>query len=322
MQIPGKDIAEAMKLQLSVRVKRLEGKNIIPHLAVIIVGDDPSSVAYVRQKKKVGEEIGAIVSIYTLPAGTTKEEIVTVVDGLNRDKDVHGIIIQRPVPLPLPNELYDLLVRPEKDVDGFHPTSPFSPPIANAVMRILEWVHREESQNESKKISIDTNLQPTTHLSAEALLDRRSHSGEGGAKEDNAQPFFPWLREQRIVIIGRGATGGLPIARILKRHDVLFTVAHRGTEDIESLCRSADIIISCVGRSNVVRHQWVSEKTVLIGVGLHQEEGKLIPDYDQEEVSATAAYYTPVPGGVGPVNVACLLENVILAAENPAKDAE
>ncbi len=296
MQIPGKDIAETMKQQLSIRVKRLEDKNCIPHLAVIIVGDDPSSITYVRQKKKIGEEIGAIVSVYTLPTETTKEEIITVVDGLNGDKDVHGIVIQRPVPLPLPNELYDLLVRPEKDVDGFYPTSPYSPPIANAVMRILEWVH----QNETKKL-IDANSQLITH---------------------NLQPFFPWLRERNIIIIGRGATGGLPIARILKRHDVVFSVAHRTTEDIESLCRSANIIISCVGRPNIVRHQWVSEKTVLVGVGLHQEEGKLAPDYDQEAVSATAGYYTPVPGGVGPVNVACLLENVILAAENPQKNIE
>lgn len=304
MQIPGKQIALSVREELAVKIKRLTSRQIHPHLAVVIVGNDTASHMYVRQKKKTGESLGITVSVYALPAGTTQSHLTQLTDLLNNDASVHGIIIQRPVPLPIPNEIFDLFVKPEKDVDGFHPTSPFTPPIAKAVLKILEWTHQQEIQNSNvlRKNPIEKfnseNQQPITNFQP---------------------PFFSWLREKKILIIGRGVTSGRPIARTLRNHDVFFSVAHSATADIEALCRNADIIISCVGRPNVVRHHMIHKDTILIGVGLHEEDGKLAPDYNQAEIAPAAGYYTPVPGGVGPVNVACLLENVVIAAEKMAR---
>lgn len=312
MQIPGKQIALSVREELEVKIKRLAGRQIHPHLAVVIVGNDAPSHMYVRQKKKTGEALGITVSVYALPEGTTQNHLMKLTDSLNNDASVHGIIIQRPVPLLIPNEIFDLLVKPQKDVDGFHPLSLFTPPIAMAVLRILAWVHQQEIQNSKFKVQNhnkkfkNENAQRTTHNPSTLL----------GA---SPQLFFSWLREKKIVIIGRGVTSGRPIARTLRNHDIFFTVAHSKTMNVEELCQRSDIIISCVGQGSVLRHHMIHTHTILIGVGLHEEDGKLAPDYNQEDIAAVAGYYTPVPGGVGPVNVACLLENVVLAAEKIAQ---
>lgn len=261
MRIDGKLIAESIKEDLKERIEKLKEKGITPHLAVVLVGNDPSSVSYVNQKKKVGEEIGAVVSLYRL---SQKVELLELVNLLNKDLSVHGIILQRPNPLHIPKEELDLLVVPKKDVDGFHPVSPFTPPIALAVLKILTSIF---------------------------TIDK--------------------IKTKKILIIGRGETGGKPIADTLKKMRIQFQVAHSKTEHIENLTKNADIIISCVGRPHILRHSILNKKTILIGVGMHPEEDKLKGDYDVDEVKDLVSAYTPIPGGVGPVNVACLFSNLL-----------
>ncbi len=309
MLIDGKIIASQIKSELKEKISSLKLKNIIPQLAVILVGNDPGSEAYVRQKEKVGEEIGAMVSVYRFAisesdkdtsgvarrdspdGGGIKKELIDLVNKLNADKSVHGIIIQRPVPIDISKEELDLLVIPKKDVDGFHPDSSFTPPIASAVSKILEWVYKSAEDTPGESLRATPGV------------------------EEFSKDFINWLRKQKILVIGRGETAGKPIAETLQKMKIKITIAHSKTNNLEKLCLSSNIIISCVGRANIVRHDMVLPTTLLIGVGLHQENGKLATDYDQEDIANKVAYFTPVPGGVGPVNVACLFENLIIASK-------
>jgi len=275
MKIDGKFIAEEIKNKLKKQISLLRSRNILPQLVVILIGDDPASQIYVRRKKKIGEEIGVQVSVYNFHENMAKTELITLVNNLNKDNTVHGIIIQRPAPLDITKEELDLMITFEKDVDGFHPRSFFDPPIAKAIEKILEWV-----------------MGNTRHQS-------------------HALDLFNWLNEKKILIIGRGETAGLPLDRYFHKLKIPHVVAHSQTKNIKELCLSSDIIISCVGRPHIVRQDMVTKKTILIGVGLHPENEKLTTDYDQEEIASKAGYYTPVPGGVGPVNVACLFDNLI-----------
>ena len=166
----------------------------------------------------------------------------------------------------------------EKDLDGFHPDSPFTPPVASAVVKILKWVYK----------------------------------GVRSSSNSRSDPEFPrWLKDKKILIIGRGETGGKPVAQTLEKMGIRFIVAHSKTNNLKELCLTSDIIISCVGKPNIVRPQMVADYTILIGVGLHEENGKLQTDYNQHEIAEKVAYYTPVPGGVGPVNVIYLFENLL-----------
>ncbi|MBI4990578.1 bifunctional 5,10-methylenetetrahydrofolate dehydrogenase/5,10-methenyltetrahydrofolate cyclohydrolase [Candidatus Gottesmanbacteria bacterium] len=309
MKIDGRLIAEEIKERLKKEVASLSSQNILPHLAVILVGNNPSSLVYIRQKKKVGEEIGVKVVVYNLSKSdkdtsdgvqstpprwrNLKDKLINLVNKLNSDPSVHGIIIQRPLPIDIGKDELDRLVIPKKDVDGFHPKSPFTPPVALAVIKILEWV----SLNSPGR-------SPYGHLPGVA---KRFLEGESWEK---------WLKNKRILVIGRGETAGRPIADTLIKINPKLAIAHSQTTNMKEVCLSSDIIITCVGRPHIVRHDMVTSKTILIGVGLHPEEEKLQTDYDQKEIAGKVAFYTPVPGGVGPVNVACLMENLIFATKS------
>ncbi len=302
MIIDGRLIASEIKSHLKDQVSQFKKKHIIPHLAVILIGDDPGSIVYINQKKKVGEEIGVKVTIYNYPfmrdgnnIPLTKE-IYNLLDKLNKDPKVHGIIIQRPIPIDISKNDLDLLVTATKDVDGFHPKTEFTPPVASAIFRILEYVY----------------------------MTSKSHFYAIAQKWDN-EKFIKWLKEKKILVIGRGETAGRPIANYFRENSIKITVAHSQTTNLEELCLRSKIIISCVGKAKnilrqqngvvkyfpIVRHDMVNKNTILIGVGLHPENDKLQTDYNQNEISTKVAFYTPVPGGVGPVNVACLFENLI-----------
>lgn len=284
MKIDGKLISSEIKERLKKDVISLRQKGILPHLTVILIGNDPASLVYVNQKQKVAEEIGVKFSLFKEvgPRRPSGSDLIEKVNKLNSKKSVHGIIIQRPVPIDIEKDELDQMVVPAKDVDGFHPQSPFYPPVALAVLKILEWVEKDCCNN------------PNSPL-----------------KQNYCQPFNSWLKEKKILIIGRGETAGRPIAETLKKKEAAFTVANSQTTNLKDLCLNSDIIISCVGKSNIVRHDMITNRTVLIGVGLHPEKGKLYTDYNQEEIESRTAYFTPVPGGVGPVNVACLFENLV-----------
>src|SRR3989338_5697956 len=240
MKIDGKLIASEIKKTLKIQISDLKSKNVTSHLAVILAGSDPSSHTYVRQKQKVGEEIGAKVTIHH---PSKLDKLVQLVQSLNTDPSVHGIIIQRPLPFDIPKHQLDQLVIPAKDVDGFHPDSPFTPPIALAILKILNHIYGSQ--------------------------------------------YLNILISKSLLIIGRGETGGKPIADYLKKLKIPFTLAHSKTSPVEfkKLTLNADIIISAVGKSNIVRPSILSSKSILIGVGLHPEDDKLKPDYNQEEIA-------------------------------------
>lgn len=316
MLIDGRQIAQELKFSLKLKVSRLIKNGINPHLAILYVGNDPGSFSYVNAKRRFGAEIGVKVIIYPSQSDQIfasnnsklqREEILTLIRNLNTDKSVHGIIVQRPLPIPIEKSELDLLVSPRKDVDGFHPQTQFNPPVALAVDKILKWVAHDLCTNPDS---------PLKHTPCDHYLN--------------------WLKKQKILVIGRGETAGKPIAKYLLKKDAQVTIAHSKTENLTELCLMSDIIISCVGKSSrnkvknrsilrstessrnngsvIVRRSMINNKTILVGVGLHSEDGILRADYDPAEIKDTAAYYTPVPGGVGPVNVACLMENVISAA--------
>ena len=277
VRLSGKDIAEKVYQSLRIRVGELQKKGITPHLVVFLIGENPASVAYVRQKQTKGEEIGCKVTVFRLSESITTEELEKKVKELNEDPTVHGILIQRPVPDHVDIEKLELLTNPEKDIDGFHPDSPYTFPIPMAVMKILEETHE---------------------------------------LEQDKQYFSDWLNSKKIIIIGKGPTGGGPIMTEFAKQNIDYHLIDSKTTNREELLKNADIIISAVGKESVIKAEELKQGIILIGVGiLRGADGKLHGDYNEEDVDSIASYYTTTPGGVGPVNVAMLFENVLTAAE-------
>lgn len=266
MLIDGSKLAQKILDDLHLQVQNLHTKKVHPGFAVILVGNNPASITYVKRKQKTAEKIGITFHSYLFDNNVSKDTLFNTIDLLNQDKDVHGIIIQLPLPKHLDEEKIVDRVDPEKDIDGFHPQTEFIPPISLAVLEVLN--------------SIDINP-----------------------------------KDKKIVVIGRGETAGKPIANILIQKGARVSVIHSKTKNIPFFIKQADIVVSCVGKANIVTPEMVHKKTVLIGVGLHKgEEGKLCGDYDEAKIANKVAYYTPTPGGMGPVNVAYLLRNVVNAA--------
>ena len=278
MKLSGKDIAQQLYETLKKRVDRLKKKNITPHLVVILVGENPASIAYVTQKQKKGEEIGAKVTVLTYPTDVTTEELKEKVKLLNSDPFVHGILIQRPLPDQIDVEKLERTTDPQKDLDGFHPDSAYTLPLPLAVVKILEEVHTQTK-----------------------------------SKEKN---FVTWLRGKDIALLGKGPTGGGPISNYLEKLNVKPHLIDSKTKHADTIMKQADIIISAVGRKNTVLPQNVKKGAVLISVGINRDENnKLHGDYDSQQIEKIASYYTPTPGGVGPVNVAMLMETLLTATE-------
>ncbi len=277
MKVHGKDIAEKILNELKIRVQKLKEKGITPTLAIILVGNNPQSVAYVEQKELKANKIGARVIIKNLEEGVSEQEILNLIDKMNNNPEIHGIIVQRPI-FDVNSDRLNSAVIPEKDVDGFNPQSKYDYPVAKAVLIILEHIY----------FSI---------------------------KKDNH--FDEFLRRSKIVLIGKGETGGLPIIRTLQKLGIKLNVVDSRTSNPESLTKSADILISTVGKPSVVTSQTIKKGTILISIGLSKgSDSKIHGDYNEEEIKSVASFYTPTPGGVGPVNVACLLENLVIAAAN------
>jgi methylenetetrahydrofolate dehydrogenase (NADP+) / methenyltetrahydrofolate cyclohydrolase len=282
MRLSGKEIAEKLYGELKGRVGKLQKEHVTPHLVVILVGENPASVAYVRQKEKNGVEIGAKVTVLRYDTSVTTKELEEKVKLLNVDPYVHGILIQRPLPEQIDVDKLELLTDPQKDIDGFHPDSPYTLPLPLAVGKILEEVH----------------------------------SSLRGAKATKQSDFKTWLQSQNIVLLGKGPTGGGPIIEYFKKLNIKPILIDSKTKDPEKLMKQADIIISAVGRKNMVKAEQLKKGVVLISVGINRDENnKLHGDYDEKVVEKIASYYTPTPGGVGPVNVAMLWDNLLTATE-------
>ncbi|MEK9143953.1 MAG: bifunctional 5,10-methylenetetrahydrofolate dehydrogenase/5,10-methenyltetrahydrofolate cyclohydrolase [Patescibacteria group bacterium] len=268
MKIDGRTIADAILNSLTQEVSKLKQQGITPNLAVIQVGDDPGSTAYIRQKQKTADKIGAKLILCHQPSAISDQQLQKIIENFNNDPLIHGIIVQR----PLPKNLHADHIRLSKDVDGFLPNSPYPVPVAAAVLMILEQL-----------------------------------TGPGPVKKQGQAPS--------IVVIGRGETAGKPIADALIKRGSNVTIVHSQTPKPDDAIRAADIVISCVGKPNVVRRDNVKENVVLVSVGIFRDnEGKLHGDYEEDEIKDIASSYTPTPGGVGPVNVAALMTNLVAAA--------
>lgn len=282
MKIDGRKIAQEILDNLAKRVDQLKEKNIIPHLHIITLTTDSASEAYVGQKELKGEQIGARITVENLDPNTPENVLLEKIAKLNLDSEVHGIIIQRPFSSHIDETKIANSITPEKDVDGFHPNSRFSPPIAEAVLKILEFVKST------------------------------SEVGEADTSE-----VYVWLKNKKIAVIGRGVTAGNPVIKTLQKMDIEPQIITSKTANTNEILKNSDIVIGAVGKSGVIEAKNLKKGVILIGVGMFRgNDGKFHSDYDEEDIRGIASFYTPIPGGVGPVNVAMLLTNLVKATEN------
>lgn len=284
MKIDGKAIALEMYENLKLRVKRLNDKGLTPHLVVILVGNDPASKVYVGQKEKWGIYIDAKITILHYDQDITEEKLTKIVQDISNDPYVHGLIIQRPLPEHINRDKIISIINPEKDIDGFHPDSPYDVPVALAVMKVLNFIWSSIKEQVS---------------------------------------FNEWLNSKKLVVIGRGETAGGPIIRLLRKNHIQPEIISSKTENRKELINNADIVVSAVGRPNIIQADQIKEKAIVIGVGLFRgNDDKLHGDYDPDQISQKASYYTQATGGVGPINVAFLLQNLVEAAEKSYKSSD
>ncbi len=269
MKIDGRLIAQNILDNLKNKIKK---EALSPTLAVILIGEDPASIAYIKQKQKAADYIGAKINNIKFPENVDPLEIVQKIEELNKDVNVQGIIAQLPFPKHLYPRSIQLAVDPHKDVDGFLPTSSFIPPVASAVLKVFNEIEKNSKMK---------------------------------------------IRDNEILVIGRGRTAGKPIAETLVNNGYKVRVSHSQTapDQLTALAQTADVIITCVGQPEVIKALQIKKGVILIGVGIYRTpEGKLIGDYNEDEIEKVAAFYTPTPGGIGPINVACLMENLVRAS--------
>lgn len=272
--IDGKVISAAVKERVKKGVAELNEKGITVGLAVIIVGEDPASKIYVANKKKACEALGIISEEYALPESTTEEELLALVDELNRKKSINGILCQLPLPRHLDEKLIINSILPEKDVDAFHPAN---------VGRIMIG---------------DYDFVPCTPAGIMEMLAYENISPEG----------------KNCVVIGRSNIVGKPMAMLLLHKNGTVTVCHSKTQNLKEICSKADILVAAVGKAKFVTADMVKEGAVVIDVGMNRVDGKLYGDVDYEAVKEKASAITPVPGGVGPMTIAMLMQNTLTAA--------
>jgi len=277
MKIDGNQIAQQILNSLRKEIEKLKERRITPSLAILLVDDDPASKSYVEQKELKAKEIGIKTTVFRFSSSVLREDIETEVNKLNNDNSINGIVIQRPLPQQIDYEFATNVIVKEKDVDGFRKDSRYQPPIARAVGKILEEIFGKIEQKSS---------------------------------------FLDFLKSKKITVIGKGETGGKPIIKFLEKQGIKPTVIDTKTENPEGLVKQSDILISTVGKPNTVDPKSFKKDVILIPVGMCKDKsGRFHTDYDQTEAERIASFYSPVPGGVGPVNVAMLLENVIESAK-------
>lgn len=275
--IDGKAVSAAVKQRVKEECDRLKAKGVTPGLAVVIVGDDPASRVYVNNKKKACELVGFHSEEYALPEQTTQEELLDLVDKLNADKKIHGILVQLPLPKHLDDKAVIAHIDPNKDVDAFH------------------------AENVGKIMIGEYSFLPCTPAGVMELLASENIEVEG----------------KSCVVIGRSNIVGKPMAMLLLHKNGTVTIAHSRTKNIKEICLGADIIVAAVGIPKFLKGDMVKDGAVVIDVGMDRDEnGKLCGDVDFAEVEPKASYITPVPGGVGPMTIAMLMQNTLTAAKN------
>lgn len=274
--IDGKSIAKKVKNEISLKTSQLRQKGIIPGLAVVIVGNDPASRVYVNSKKKACDEVGFYSEEYALPETISQIELVNLVKVLNDKPDINGILVQLPLPAHIDEQQIIHTINPLKDVDAFHPF------------------------NVGKIMIGNPDFLPCTPAGVMELIYSTGMSIEG----------------KHCVVVGRSNIVGKPMSMLLLSKNGTVTICHSKTKNIKEICKSADILVSAVGRPCMITADMVKEGAVVIDVGINRlEDGRLCGDVDFDAVSRKASYITPVPGGVGPMTIAMLMKNTLKACE-------
>ena len=272
MIIDGKKIAETLRQKLKKEIVEIKSSfKSAPGLTVILVGEDPASKIYVRNKEKFSKEIGINSEVIKYPENIEEKEVLSKIIELNKNKKVSGILVQLPLPKHINKQKVIETILPEKDVDGFHPIN-----VGNL------------SSGYDSKI-------PCTPLGCFILLKEVEKNLSG----------------KHAVVIGRSNLNGKPMAQLLLKENCTVTITHSKTKDLKSQCNKADIIIAAVGKPKFVKGDWVKKNAIVIDVGINKTSDGIVGDIDFNEVSKVARAITPVPGGVGPMTIACLLRNTV-----------
>jgi len=275
--IDGKKVAAEIKEDLKKEISNLKSKGVEPALAVILVGDNPASKKYVANKEKTCEQLGIRSLGYKLPESTTQEELNKLIDELNADPKVHGILVQLPLPKHLNEKEVMYRIAPEKDVDGFGPHSL------------------------GKLILDEPGFIPCTPHGAIKMLDAYGIDPAG----------------KKAVVVGRSIIVGKPLALLLLRRNATVTICHSKTPNLKEECLSADILCVAVGKAELIKGDWIKEGAAVIDIGINvREDGKLVGDVEFETAKERAGWITPVPGGAGPMTIAMLMYNTVQAAKN------
>lgn len=281
MIIDGRLIAQNIKSDLKEEIENLKPKGINPGLAVILVGEDSASKVYVRNKKKCCDELGIFSKEFCFPENTSEKEILDLIEKLNQDKKINGILVQLPLPSHINQKVITESILPEKDVDAFHSST-----IGNLLTN-------------------HTKLLPCTPAGIIEIFHRENIS----------------LTGKHCVVIGRSNIVGKPLAFMLINEDATVTICHSKTKNLSEICKSADIIICAVGKAKFLNRNMIKKGAVIIDVGINRDEnGKICGDVDFDDVKNIASAITPVPGGVGPMTIAMLMKNTITATKIQNKE--
>ncbi|AAU24117.1 bifunctional methylenetetrahydrofolate dehydrogenase/methenyltetrahydrofolate cyclohydrolase FolD [Bacillus licheniformis] len=274
--IDGKETAKEKRGQLAKEVEELKKQGVTPGLAVILIGDDPASLSYVRGKKKAAEAMGIRFQLDHFDASFTEQELLEVIDQYNQNDDFHGILVQLPLPDHISEQAVIERISPEKDVDGFHPL------------------------NVGKMLLGEDTFLPCTPAGIVELLKKTEIDLSG----------------KEVVVVGRSNIVGKPVGQLLLNENATVTYCHSRTADITAHTKKADILIVAVGKANFIKADQIKEGAVVIDVGVNRlDNGKLAGDVDFEEAKEKASYITPVPGGVGPMTITMLAHNTVKSAK-------
>ena len=277
--IDGKAIAAKVRGRIGSTVSTLKEQGVTPGLAVVLVGDDPASRVYVGMKKKMCIELGMYSADHELPASTTEAELLTLIGQLNADARVHGILVQLPLPDHIDTDKVLEAISPDKDADGFHP------------------------YNVGRLAIGKPTFQPCTPYGVMVMLDEIGYD----------------LKGKEVVVVGRSNIVGKPVALMCLSRHATVTICHSRTKDLPDVVRRADVVIAAVGRAEMVKGDWIKPGAVVIDVGINRVgEKKLVGDVEYAAAAERASAITPVPGGVGPMTIAMLLQNTLESAQRAA----
>lgn len=273
--INGKELAQEIRRNMKEDVLQLKKRGITPHLTVVLIGNNPASKSYVNGKKKASEEVGISSEVIELPADTSEKKLLHLIDDLNKNRSVHGILVQLPLPEHISEQQVIEAIDPLKDVDGFHPI------------------------NIGRMMTGKDTLLPCTPFGIITMLKSKNIEISG----------------KHAVVIGRSNIVGKPVGQLLLNENATVTYCHSRTADLKKESQRADILIVAIGKPNAVNEDFIKDGAAVIDVGINRVDGSLTGDVDFDSAKKKASYITPVPRGVGPMTIAMLLKNTIKAAE-------